>query len=332
MLELITGVPGSGKTYKAVNTLYDTFLNDKSKLYKANSHFFTNINEFRFDIFPDGVAYKLNFDDFYSKLNTLHDSAITHGKNDTQLKDQAKELNLLNALIIIDEAHNYFDKDDNVLIWWTSYQRHLGQNIILLTQSLDLLNRKYKKFAESFLRAVPSSLRLFGSVFRYKRYIDYKMYEKQLIGTEKLKFNQDVYNLYQSGSNQQSQKVIWKFFAIAGFAFFVLLLVFYLIYKKWSPSVSEKNTTVSASSAAAGSVSSQVPALSPKTYEYIRLLCSDSSCVYQGVTLTNADVDNLKRKYQLQLLSVTPFSPDFQIYVYRSSKIGVSNEILAGTN
>lgn len=330
MLELITGVPGSGKTYHSVNTLYATFLDEKSKLYKANSHFFTNINEFRFDLFPDGVGFSLVFDEFYSKINTLFVSATALNFNDTQLKEQAKELGLLNALFIIDEAQNYFDRDDKVLIWWISYHRHLGQNIVLLTQSLDLLHNKYKKFSESFLRAIPSSLRLFGSVFRYKRYVGWQMYKNQETATEKLKFNEDVYRLYHSGANQQGKKVIWKFLSFGVLGLVLLVFSFYLIYKKWSPSEPEKNSS-SVSKNTTVSTSAAAPPSPPKIYEDVRLLCGDSSCVYQGVTLTNADVDNLKRKYQMQLLSVTPFSPDFQIYVYRS-KIGVINEILAGSH
>ncbi|HOI83596.1 MAG TPA: hypothetical protein PKW30_04755, partial [Campylobacterales bacterium] len=175
--------------------------------------------------------------------------------------------------------------------------------------------------------------RFLGSVFRYKRYVGYQMYKKQETGVEKLKFNQEVYSLYHSGANQQSQKVIWKFFAFAGVAFLALVLVIYFVYRKWSPSEPEKNSTLSSAGNSQNNTTlspASAPMLSPKTYEDIRLLCGSSMCVYRGVTLTNSDIDNLKRKYNFQLLSVTPFSPDFQIYIYRS-KIGVSNEILAGT-
>lgn len=335
MLELVTGVPGSGKTYKAVNTLFSIFKDEKSTRFKENTHFYTNINEFRFDLFPDGVGYQLNFDDFYSKLTILHLSAVDLKFTDTQLKEQAKELGLLGCLVVIDEAQNFFDRDDKTLVWWISYHRHLSQNIILLTQSLDLLNSKYKRFSEGFLCAVPSSLRLFGSVFRYKRYIKSTMYPRDLVGTEKIKFNQQVYELYHSGANTQSSKVIWKFLGIAIFAALGFALAIYLVKLKWSPKEPEKNETVKQTSSAPASSqnnnSSASPALPQKTYEDVRLLCGEKTCVIQGVTLTNADVDNLKRKYDLKLLSITPFTSDFSIYIYRSNKLGVLNEILAGT-
>ena len=81
---------------------------------------------------------------------------------------RAKKLNLYKALFVIDEAHNFFQTKDDVLVWWLTYHRHLYQDIFLITQNLALIDRKYKPLAEYFYKAVPSSLRLNKKVFKYK--------------------------------------------------------------------------------------------------------------------------------------------------------------------
>jgi zona occludens toxin len=325
MLRIITGIPGSGKSYFAVNYLYDTFQNDKSTHFGENTHFYTNINEFKFDFFSNGIGFYLDFDDLYTKLTTLHYSAVTLKKNDKDLKEEAKELGLLSALFVLDEAQNYFDKDDKVLVWWLSYHRHIDQNIILLSQSLDLMHAKYKKFSESFLRAVPSSLRIISSVFRYKDYIGSRMSANQLTGTVKLKFNVDVYSLYHSGANTQGKKVVWKFLAIFAVLLIVFVLIIFGIARVWSSRGVKKDENTTSSSKSFGSSASS--SVSSKSYEDVRLLCNSKSCICNGAVLTSADVDNLKHKYEMKLLSFSPFDADFSVYVYRS-KIGVSDEIL----
>jgi zona occludens toxin len=337
VLVFVLGVPGSGKSYWGVNYCYDTFLNNKSSIFGQNSHFYTNIDQFSFSSFPDGVAFNLDFDDLKAKLTELHHLKINQKVSDADLQAKAKELGLLKALFVIDEAHNYFDNKDTVLVWWLSYHRHLHQNIILLTQNLSLIDSKYKAFSENFYQAMPSSLRLFSSSFRYRKYINSRMAKDHRAGTLTLKFNPDVYSLYHSGANTQGSKVILKFIAVALVLLGLFFVVLFAIKAKWSPSepVNKSVTSSSASTAPvtpppSASNSSVTPPVPPKTYEDIRLLCGSNSCVFNGVTLTNADVENLKRKYDFRLLSVTPFSSDFQIYVYRA-KVGVINEVLAGT-
>jgi zona occludens toxin len=329
MLQIVTGVPGSGKTYYAVDYLYDTFLNEKSKHFKENTHFFTNINEFKFDMFDEGVAFSFNYDDFYSKICALQTAATTLNYNDKQLKEEAVQYGLVNCLIIIDEAQNFFDRDDKVLIWWVSYHRHLNQNIILLTQSLSLLNLKYKKFSETFLNAQSSSLRVFGNIFRFKQYIDAKMYKDHFVGSIKIKFNQTVFSLYHSGGNTQGKKVIVKYALIAVGLLVVALAAIYAAKVRLTHSLSGTSSQ-SANSAAGSSAKTDqnitsLPAMSLEVD--IRLLCSHAgACVYNGISLDSITLENYKKQFAFRLLGSSPLGADFIIYRYKVKR-GFINEV-----
>ena len=162
MIEFYTGVPGSGKTYKAVSYAYDCFLDEKSKNYKKFNQFYTNINELDFDSFNsdlEEVAYPLDFDLLLKSLFKLH-KMFLEKKTDSELMVLADELNLSHSLFLIDECHNYFNSNNEVLIWWLSYHRHLHQDILFMTQNLSLVFKKYLSFSEFFYKAVPSSMRL----------------------------------------------------------------------------------------------------------------------------------------------------------------------------
>ncbi len=229
MLQVFTGVPGSGKTYFAVDYVYNCFIDEKHKDFGKFKRFFTNINEFKFDQFNNqtDTAHFLDFDDIKQKIYQLR--ILYLQKNpDTVLIEKAKESNLYDSLFIIDEAHNYFSEQDDVLIWWLSYHRHLHQDIILITQNISLIQKKYLSFSEFFYKAVPPSLRLFSSVFAYKQYITPQLYKNSLTITIKLKFRRSVFSLYGSGANTQSTKVIYKFLIIAVIA--VSVVVFGIKY------------------------------------------------------------------------------------------------------
>lgn len=62
-------------------------------------------------------------------------------------------MKLNHCLIVVDEAHNFFNKkNDEILTWWLTYHGHLYQDIILITQDLSLIDTGYKAVAEFLLR------------------------------------------------------------------------------------------------------------------------------------------------------------------------------------
>ena len=229
MIRFITGVPGAGKSYYAVNHIYQV-LNDK-KNPDRYLYIYTNINQFDFSI--SSKVCKYDHDLILRKLQLLH-KYYKKKKPDSFLIRMARRLKIYKSLFVIDEAHNYFDNRNTILVWWLSYHRHLYHDIDLITQNLTLIDSKYKGFTEYFVRAVPQSLRLFNKTFKYNLFIDSRMSQKSKAGVEKVKLNPDVFKLYHSGDKPKTKNIILKFLLFAIGFFIVALLIFSYVKHKWS--------------------------------------------------------------------------------------------------
>lgn len=256
-LTYIVGNPGSGKTYFAVNKLYEYFIREPKPTFfdphpKSNKKnyrcAYTNINEFDFS--KSDKIKKLDIDEFKANLSVLY-SYYKSKVDDTELIKYAKELNLCNVLIVIDECHStiFSHKGDKILIWWLTYHRHLYQDIYLITQNLSLVDSAYKKIAEFFYKAVDGSKRLFSRRFRYVQFNSPTMYQKRDIvvgGGVSLKFNSEVYKLYHSG-NDTKHKSYLKYYFLVSFFLIVIIIVLFSFFKDYfTPPTSDKNS-VSAS-------------------------------------------------------------------------------------
>ncbi|WP_455755927.1 zonular occludens toxin domain-containing protein [Sulfurimonas sp.] len=231
MLSYYLGLPGSGKTYKAVETIYNNFsdsdnaIRDKKVTFK---NCYTNINEFKFDKIDN--VYRLDFDETYSLISELHDHYKAK-EDDEFLLEFLEKHNLKDTLFVIDEAHNFFDVENKVLVWWLSYHRHLHHEIILITQNLSLIHSKYKPFSEFFYEAKPRSLVLFKSYFKYNVYCSSRLSQKSLSGSIKVKSNPEVFALYKSGDSIDSSNVILKFLMISAFLLVFLVVAFYIYFQ-----------------------------------------------------------------------------------------------------
>ena len=243
MVQYIVGVPGSGKTYKAMFSLYANFGLNKEKIKNLNNYKFknvdfalTNINEIKLDNFEDEKVLKLDYDNFKENLTILH-SMYKNKCNDTQLIEKAKELKLFKVLIILDECHNFLDNQNAVLVWWLSYHRHLHQEIYLITQNLALVNSKYKAFSEFFYRARPSSMKLFRKNMIYSQFIDSRMAAKSKSATLKVPLLNDVFSSYGSGANHQSENILRKYLLISFLLLVLMIFLFSFISSYWSGQV-----------------------------------------------------------------------------------------------
>lgn len=229
MIEFTVGVPGSGKSYRAVYALYANFgldekIKDSKFIHNDVNIAYTNINELNLDSFKSGSVKNLDLDIFLDSLTILH-GFYKAKYTDTQLIQEAKKLDLFECLIIIDECHNLLDIQNKILVWWLSYHRHLHHQVYLITQNLGLVNAKYKTFSEFFYIAKASSLKLFKNKMIYNEFTSSRLSQVSKTGTIKIPFVQTVYDSYHSGANQQSQNVIKKFLLIAAFLFVFLIIM-----------------------------------------------------------------------------------------------------------
>lgn len=237
MIQFVTGIPGSGKSYYGLFSIAINFNTNLSNNKKFSSYqlsktkykyALTNINEVKFENF-DNVMH-LDFDNFKSILIKLYNH-YKLGKSDSELEDLVKHEKFFYTLIVLDECHNFLSKDDEVLVWWLSYHRHFFQDIILITQDLPLVNKKYKSFSEFYYKAIPSSRKLFNIDMIYHQYTGSQMYKTQLAIKKKLPILKEVFDLYGSGENNK-QKSLVKHFLIISLVIFVIVLISGTIFLK----------------------------------------------------------------------------------------------------
>lgn len=358
MITFLTGVPGSGKSYYAVDKIYNNFSPDKEAVRDKNSTFevcYTNINEFNFDKVRN--VYNLDFDDLKIKLIELH-KFYKEKKDDDFLVAKCKEYEIYNALFVIDEAHNIFDVKDVVLIWWLSYHRHLFHEIILITQNLSLIESKYKSFSEFFYKAFPQSLTLIKTHFKYNVYCQSRMSLNSKSGSIKIKRNKKVFELYKSGDSINAQNVILKFLIFGVVLLLVLVGFFYWFISSKTPDNEKIENNASASVAAVVPVqyaavasvpvqqiasvpysalaqySSPAPA---PTIENIlfNLNCSDVSCSNEDLNIPPELITYFVKEKKIKILyskKVTSkyfkfyFDTTKDFYNYLKSTKGVKNE------
>ena len=288
MIQYIIGVPGSGKSYYGIFNIAIHFAKDLRDNKKFKSYFLsktkykvclTNLNELKYDKF-DNVK-PINFDDFKDDLVLLH-SAYQSGYTDTQLADLIKDKDFFNALIVLDECHNYLNEDDEVLIWWLSYHRHFYQDIILITQDLPLVNKKYKSFTEFYYKAIPSSRKLFNFNMIYHQYTGHQLYKTQKAVTKKLPIIKEIFSLYGSGENNKQKSLILHFLTL-GFIVFLLALVFgyyyfnYVMLKDIDNDI-KKDTSNDVIQEVSNSTNINKPLALNDDLEVYIMMCTDSIC------------------------------------------------------
>ena len=269
MINLITGVPGAGKTYFSVNIIYKELVSKDSKYSKI----YTNINlDFKkCNKLKNDFVFPLDLDDFLScveedynlsqlfKKNKLFDYILPPFSFFSDVKplnffvlpysfelkkvvvtDYDKYLEKIHlfksykhSLIILDECHLYFSSSlDDKLIRFLSYHRHFDIDMYLVTQNKSLINRKYLAFIENMYIGQNPSKRLFSKTFVYKLYASFKEYKANYVGKERLKFDSKIASLYNSGSNKIN-KSFSRRLLIPFFIVLVVSVLFFIAFRNY---------------------------------------------------------------------------------------------------
>ena len=156
-------------------------------------------------------------------------------KTDDELLFYAKANNLSNAIFIIDECQNFFDKDDMILTWWFTYHGHLHQDIMLITQNFDLIFKGYTKLGEFFYKAAKPSSRLFSNKFKYIQYNSYQCYDKDKIGNFLVPMLPEVFGMYVSGAVNNAPSQVKKYLVYAFFMFLITMAFFFYFLSSLQP-------------------------------------------------------------------------------------------------
>lgn len=176
MITLLTGIPGSGKSYMAVDHV--SKMKDQSKVLH-------NIEGFKLGISLD----QFSIDHKIQKIDVFRKS--WHEKNDL----------LHGWTIIIDEAAELFPKSlrDTDIIGFFDYHRHYGIDIFLITQDIKKVTADITCLAESHYRAASGASNPIPGVMIYQQIVG-----GESVARKYLKKRKEVFALYKSTNNLSS--------------------------------------------------------------------------------------------------------------------------------
>lgn len=177
-IEILTGVPGSGKTYHAVSRIHKQLSSESRFLILHNIE----------GLYPSDnrcISKDWQTGDF---------SAPVMADYLRQLRTEYELTSEDPIFMFIDEAQRFFPPElkDQQVLYFFDYHRHFGVNIVLITQHEKKLTYKITTLAEVEIRAVNSRINPFGS-FVYKLSSGGEQY-----GTERLSKDPSVFRLYKS--------------------------------------------------------------------------------------------------------------------------------------
>jgi len=225
-------VPGSGKTYYAVSVIDREFFKVKDSKYLT---LFTNVAQFNFHEFQSRAfkrdlkfnSYAFDFNKFIVKVEDLYSIYKDKNKTENDLVEFAKSINFYKALFIIDEAHNYFNKENEALTFFLTYHRHLYVDLYFVTQNAALFHSKYLALSELFYSSLRRS-RALSSSFSYTVFGSFPLSKDNQLESLSLKPSKEIFQYYESGGKVNSKSYGKKY--IIMFAVGLIFFIFYLFY------------------------------------------------------------------------------------------------------
>lgn len=240
MIYAICGTPGSYKS---------AYANEKFLLpaLRKGRHVYTNMDGLNptyiavyYDLDPIEVSEHLHY------LGRVYDDDGNYTEDPDLVRYFYKDLPE-NALVIIDEAQNYYNSRDfkegysNELIPWLTKHRHLGNDVVWITQSLESVDITFRRNT-----ALTYSLRRMEHLGLKNRSIIY-VFDRANLDTRYLTrktYSPDpdifkIYSSYQSKDVKENRTSYNVFLRSPLFVIFVLIIAYFL-YTIISGSFSKK--------------------------------------------------------------------------------------------
>jgi zona occludens toxin (predicted ATPase) len=234
-----TGLPGAGKSYHATIFIVDQL--------KAGRTVFTNLEGLNFDriscIHGIDISFhhRLRFIDPHDKdrISNLHREAfnLLDSAEQSDCPDEIKQSaeQYRNAVFVIDEAQLYFPistiekhKEITGVVRWMTRHRHFGQDIVILTQHTDFLDKSIRNVIQleyRFRKMDFIKIPLIGGPKKYGFTVsDFQSDLKLKTGFGK--YSADYFNCYASATNgsEHTQMASGQMPLIFRFAFVLVLL------------------------------------------------------------------------------------------------------------
>jgi zona occludens toxin len=208
-IELLTGVPGGGKSYFAVHKIHK-LLQKEGKFLVLHNIEGLKIPDNRL-ISKDWVLHDFENDTMAAYLGSL--------RQEYGMSSEDK------VFIFVDEAQRFFPpelKDPKVLFFF-DYHRHVGAEITLITQHEKKISYKITTLAEIEIRAANTRINPFGS-FLYKHVSGGEQFN-----TSRLKRDPAIFALYKSfqAGDGKAKKSNFRWVVLAFFLAVPVTLYFF---------------------------------------------------------------------------------------------------------
>ncbi len=259
MISVVYGVPGSGKSYYAVWWIRKRALTEGDIFLrvKDNVLLITNI-KLNLDS-PENYVYIEDWDGWRKYMDVdfwRANFAWLQGKK---------------VYIVMDEAQLFFYhyKDDPRVMFFLQYHRHLGVDILLITQTPKSLPAKVFELAEFLIESVPRSVNPFS--FRAFRYRVLHPFDRDVVLRRfHLAFDPIVFHLYSDmiykppeDEQEKPKNAFTRYYVLLGsFLLFTVLLVFSFFSRVFSSPTKQLTQTQTQTQ-----TQSPSPSLPPFDYE-----------------------------------------------------------------
>lgn len=197
MITIVTGSPGSGKSYYMVSTLVKRYFDYDSKFDKYT---IKQLNGKPYTIITNIENLQLPH---ISLDHVLMETGLQANQFFTVDYQKKVMLKYDNVVYIVDECQRYFDDSINKITdckYFFEYHRHLGMDIFLMAQSYHRINKAIQGLEEFHIHAAKRMISVFGE-FRYNVMSGYEIVDTQII-----KKSKRIFNLYQSRLRNEQTK------------------------------------------------------------------------------------------------------------------------------
>ncbi len=263
MITIIYGVPGSGKSYFAVWWIKKRVLEEGDVFFKVRSDRLLITN----------LKLRLDSDEGYVYVEDPQELAkymdVDYWRNNFHLLQGRK------VVFVVDECQRffYFYGNDARTLFFLQYHRHLGMDVLLITQTPKSIPGKVFELCEYVVEAVPRSVNPFGfRAFRYR--VLHPFDRSEVLRRFHLPYDPTVFYLYkdmiyspEEGDESPSNAYVRYYGMFGGIVVLLLGLIYFFFSNFFSPSgfASKVQPAGSQPSVSSSTVSSS-PA-KPITYE-----------------------------------------------------------------
>lgn len=230
MIELLTGLPGSGKSYYAVSNKIVNALKSGRRVF---------------------AVMELVHSDFWSELTGLDYQALKENLIVCENMDFVKDLKE-NDFVVIDECQRFFragSNGDKDLLFWFETHRHKGLDIVLITQDYMKILRQVYILAEVVYCF--RKLSFIGLYNRSKCKVKAGVRDEDLIRTFQFKFEKKYCILYKSYDNNGAVEVknkttnLFNSWLVRGAMISLVVIGYVVLFKPWMSSGKDNKKEVS---------------------------------------------------------------------------------------